>query len=169
MDHITEGIIDFLLCVGTKNRFGLRRSVLGGPVRLVSIRSQQDISRLRERLARAAMTRKACPPQKLHPVGFGRWRWVSAEFGAGRRRRKRFSRPARAATGLVIVAGRWCSNAHLGATGDADKHRSHAQAAMPYSWWSPPRIGRLHRALACTGRAGGSQRAPAGACMRSPR
>jgi len=73
------------------------------------------------------------------------------------------------ATGLVIVAGRWCSNAHLGATGDADKHRSRAQAATPYSWWNPPRIGRLHRALVCTGRTGGNQRAPAGACLRSHR
>ena len=46
---------------------------------------------------------------------------------------------------------------------------SDLQTATLYSWCSPPRTGTAHTLLAGVGRIGGSQCAPNGACMCSPR
>ena len=71
---------------------------------------------------------------------------------------------------LGDAGGQWGPGNDFAAIGDTDKHPvPGAQAAMVYSWCSPPSTGRLRTAFAGTGRTGGSQRAPTGACMPSPR
>jgi hypothetical protein len=78
-------------------------------------------------------------------------------------------RPASTAAGLVTLLGGGAPKPTSLPSATPTSTRSGAQAAMLYSWCSPPRSGRLRTASAGTARTGGSQRPPTGACIRSLR